>query len=73
MNDTKAAIYTGTTPFRQWRERLGLNQRQAAEKLGLRHVSAHYYDSGVRRPRPGTLLLMDAISRGIPLKPWKPE
>jgi hypothetical protein len=61
------------TDFRKWRTGLGLNLRQAGEKVGLKAVAAHYLDVGHYRPKLATRLLMDAVSRGIPLKPWRPE
>jgi len=62
------------TDFRKWRRGMGLNQRQAAEKLGLSQVSVHYFDTGARTPKADTRMLMYAISNEFPpLKPWKPS
>ena len=60
---------TNTGLFRLWRQSLGLNQREAGEKLGLRQPMVSYLDNGHYVPREDTLLLMDAVARKIELKP----
>lgn len=38
--------------FRQWRRSLGLKQKEAAERLGLKKRMIQYYEKGDRDGRP---------------------
>jgi len=56
--------------FRQWRKSLGLKQKDAADRLGLKKRMIQYYEKGDRDGRPVEIpksvrLACYAISRGI--------
>ncbi|WP_305987207.1 helix-turn-helix transcriptional regulator [Roseibium sp. MMSF_3544] len=68
---TKASL-PGMTPqqFRQWRRTLGLKQKDAAERLGLKKRMIQYYEKGNRDGRPVEIpksirLACYALSEGI--------
>lgn len=56
--------------FRQWRKSLGLKQKDAADRLGLKKRMIQYYEKGDRDGRPVEIpksvrLACYAISKGI--------
>ncbi len=56
--------------FRQWRKALGLKQKDAADRLGLKKRMIQYYEKGDRDGRPVEIpksvrLACFAISSGI--------
>jgi transcriptional regulator with XRE-family HTH domain len=56
--------------FRAWRKSLGLKQRDAAEKLGLKKRMIQYYETGERDGQPVEIpltvrLACYALSRGV--------
>ena len=56
--------------FRAWRKRLGLKQKEAADRLGLKKRMIQYYEKGARDGRPVEIplavrLACYAISAGI--------
>lgn len=56
--------------FRAWRRSLGLKQREAAERLGLKRRMVQYYERGDRNGRPVEIplsvrLACWALSNGI--------
>ena len=56
--------------FRQWRRKLGLKQKDAAEQLGLKKRMIQYYEKGNRDGRPVEIpksirLACYALSLGI--------
>ncbi len=53
------------TPFRAWRKRLGMSQREAAEALGYSWTQVQKFDSGTVKPPKAVRLAMAAISLGI--------
>ncbi|WP_269580731.1 helix-turn-helix domain-containing protein [Roseibium sp. Sym1] len=62
----------GMTPqqFRHWRRALGLKQKDAAERLGLKKRMIQYYEKGNRDGRPVEIpksirLACFALSNGI--------
>ncbi|WP_422037455.1 helix-turn-helix domain-containing protein [Roseibium sp.] len=70
-NKTKTAA-SGMTPqqFRHWRRALGLKQKDAAERLGLKKRMIQYYEKGNRDGRPVEIpksirLACYALSEGI--------
>ncbi|WP_434050702.1 MAG: helix-turn-helix transcriptional regulator [Roseibium sp.] len=70
-NKTKASP-SGMTPqqFRHWRRTLGLKQKDAAERLGLKKRMIQYYEKGNRDGRPVEIpksirLACYALSEGI--------
>ncbi|EAV43208.1 helix-turn-helix domain-containing protein [Roseibium aggregatum] len=63
---------TGMTPqqFRHWRRALGLKQKDAADRLGLKKRMIQYYEKGNRDGRPVEIpksirLACYALSEGI--------
>lgn len=59
----------GSELLRRWRERKGLSQETAAEKLGVRQATLSRYESGARAPRlPEALRIRDVA--GVPLEAW---
>lgn len=52
-----------TTDVRAWRQRLGLTQRQAADKLKVSERTIQAYEAGDYEPRPSVVELMDLIER----------
>jgi transcriptional regulator with XRE-family HTH domain len=73
MADSKARdAATGMTPqqFRHWRRALGLKQKDAADRLGLKKRMIQYYEKGNRDGRPVEIpksirLACYALSTGI--------
>lgn len=73
MADSKAKdASAGMTPqqFRHWRRSLGLKQKDAAERLGLKKRMIQYYEKGNRDGRPVEIpksirLACYALSEGI--------
>ncbi|WP_299473042.1 helix-turn-helix transcriptional regulator [uncultured Roseibium sp.] len=73
MAESKAkASVPGMTPhqFRHWRRTLGLKQKDAAERLGLKKRMIQYYEKGNRDGRPVEIpksirLACYALSEGI--------
>ncbi|WP_420333446.1 helix-turn-helix domain-containing protein [Roseibium sp.] len=70
-NKTRASA-SGMTPqqFRHWRRALGLKQKDAAERLGLKKRMIQYYEKGNRDGRPVEIpksirLACYALSEGI--------
>lgn len=56
--------------FRAWRKSLGLKQREASEKLGLKKRMIQYYETGERDGHPVEIpltvrLACYALSRGV--------
>lgn len=56
--------------FRSWRKALGLRQKEAAERLGLKKRMIQYYEKGDRNGRPVEIpravrLACYALSMGI--------
>lgn len=56
--------------FRQWRRTLGLKQKDAADRLGLKKRMIQYYEKGNRDGRPVEIpksirLACYALSQGI--------
>uniref|UniRef100_UPI003BA90AAF helix-turn-helix domain-containing protein n=1 Tax=Stappia sp. TaxID=1870903 RepID=UPI003BA90AAF len=56
--------------FRAWRKRLGLKQKEAADRLGLKKRMIQYYEKGARDGRPVEIplavrLACYAISAGV--------
>ncbi|NVK32887.1 MAG: helix-turn-helix transcriptional regulator [Rhodobacteraceae bacterium] len=56
--------------FRNWRKSLGLKQKDAADRLGLKKRMIQYYENGQRDDRPVTIpksirLACFALSQGI--------
>ena len=56
----KAAI------LRQWRDRLGLSQREAADALGLSLRGYQYYEAGERDIGRHIALACSAVAFGLP-------
>jgi transcriptional regulator with XRE-family HTH domain len=55
MADTKQTIVPpvmSPDQFREWRRSLGLKQKEAADKLGLKKRMIQYYEKGKRDGRP---------------------
>jgi transcriptional regulator with XRE-family HTH domain len=73
MADSKSKdSVTGMTPqqFRHWRRALGLKQKDAADRLGLKKRMIQYYEKGNRDGRPVEIpksirLACYALSEGI--------
>lgn len=74
MNKTdrkdKEAPFMGPDQFRAWRKALGLKQKDAAERLGLKKRMIQYYEKGDRNGRPVEIpkairLACYALSNGI--------
>jgi len=73
MADTKnsnANPIMSPEQFRDWRRSLGLKQKDAAEKLGLKKRMIQYYEKGNRDGRPVEIpksirLACYALSKGI--------
>ncbi len=73
MAESKSKISVpGMTPqqFRHWRRTLGLKQKDAAERLGLKKRMIQYYEKGNRDGRPVEIpksirLACYALSEGI--------
>lgn len=70
--DTSAAGLGSMTPerFRAWRKQLGLKQKEAADRLGLKKRMIQYYEKGARDGRPVEIplavrLACYAISTGV--------
>ncbi|NRG17713.1 helix-turn-helix transcriptional regulator [Rhizobiales bacterium] len=60
----------GPDQFRAWRKALGLKQKDAAERLGLKKRMIQYYEKGDRNGRPVEIpkairLACYALSNGI--------
>lgn len=53
-----------------WRERLGLSQADAAERLGISRRQYQYYEAGEQVPPRGVRMLMTAAKNGLVLEPW---
>ncbi|ADZ69689.1 helix-turn-helix domain-containing protein [Polymorphum gilvum] len=55
MAETKkssAKVVMGPEQFREWRRSLGLKQKEAADRLGLKKRMIQYYEKGDRDGRP---------------------
>ncbi|MEP1465144.1 MAG: helix-turn-helix transcriptional regulator [Nitratireductor sp.] len=73
MADSKSKdAVSGMTPqqFRHWRRALGLKQKDAADRLGLKKRMIQYYEKGNRDGRPVEIpksirLACYALSHGI--------
>jgi len=73
MADSKSRnAVSGMTPqqFRHWRRALGLKQKDAADRLGLKKRMIQYYEKGNRDGRPVEIpksirLACYALSNGI--------
>ena len=50
---------------RRLRTRLGITQGELGELLGVQHGEVHYYETGRRKPRRTTLLLLAVIDRAL--------
>ncbi len=51
------------TPFRTWRHRLGISQREAAEALGYSWTQVQKFDAGTADTPKVVELAMETISR----------
>jgi transcriptional regulator with XRE-family HTH domain len=47
-----AAVVMSADAFKQWRKRLGLSQKEAADALGLKRRAVQYYEKGERGGDP---------------------
>ncbi|WP_297579962.1 helix-turn-helix transcriptional regulator [Roseibium sp.] len=73
MAESKSDTHSkGMTPqqFRHWRRQLGLKQKDAADRLGLKKRMIQYYEKGNRDGRPVEIpksirLACYALSEGI--------
>lgn len=70
-------VMGNVTAFRQWRDRMGWTQEQAAEALGVTKSQVANWDAGVdrgsKRPsKPGLAVrsLMSVLIRGESVQPW---
>jgi transcriptional regulator with XRE-family HTH domain len=60
----------GSELLREWREKEGINQTEAAEMLGIWNVQLSRYENARIRPSIGTAIKIQKVC-GIPVTAWE--
>jgi DNA-binding XRE family transcriptional regulator len=55
---------------KEWREKLGITQNEAAEQLGVTARNYQAYEAGDYSPPIAVRKLMTAVASGVYLHPW---
>jgi transcriptional regulator with XRE-family HTH domain len=59
-------------PFLSWRQRHGLTQAQAAERIGVSQASYSRYERDVEKPEIGKVATIQKVT-GIPKRRIRPD